>query len=98
MRLNTFCGCENRMWTVKFLLEEAIVLESLVLVEPKNGIKDSAGKDVATDAKSNETQIRLLGELMLLLKAYVQIELCKYLEDDNSLRPTHIEVHNRINL
>ena len=87
------------MWMAKFLLEEAIVLESLVLVEPKNGIKDSAGKDIATDAKSNETQIRLLGEqLMLLLKAYVQIELCKYLEDDNSLRPTHIEVHNRINL
>ena len=87
------------MWMEKFLLEEAIVLESLVLVEPKNGIKDSAGKDIATDAKSNETQIRLLGEqLMLLLKAYVQIELCKYLEDDNSLRPTHIEVHNRINL
>lgn len=55
IKLNSFCVYENQMWVVKFLLEEATVLESLFLVEPKNGIKDSAGKDLATDAKSNET-------------------------------------------
>lgn len=101
VKFNSFCGCENQMWLVKFLLEKAIVLESLVLVEPKNGIKDSAGKDLATDAESNETQLRLLGEQLKLLpkaSAYMQIKLCKYLEDDNSLRPMHIEVHNWINL
>lgn len=50
---------------------------------PKNGNKDNAGKYLTIDTESNETQLRLLSEQLMLLpeaSSYPQIVLCKYLE------------------
>lgn len=69
IKLNSFCRHENQMCLVKFFLEKAIVLESLILVAPKNGIKDYVGKDLPIHTESMDTPLRLLSEqLMLLLR------------------------------
>lgn len=65
--INRFFGIDDQMQMVKFLLQKAVALETMVLVIPKGGIKGSLRNDSIPQAKSNVAQLRLLHEQLLHL-------------------------------
>ncbi|XP_058089610.1 F-box/FBD/LRR-repeat protein At1g13570-like isoform X1 [Magnolia sinica] len=96
IKINNFCGCKDDLQLVEFFLEKAVVLESLVLVAPKESIKNNIDDDSTSQLETTEVPVRILREqLPLLSKASpnAQIVLYEYSEDDRSFHPTHTEVY-----
>ncbi|XP_077242104.1 F-box/FBD/LRR-repeat protein At1g13570-like [Tasmannia lanceolata] len=97
IKMSSFRGQKNEMLLVKFFLEKAIVLESLVLVVPENSI-GNVNKDYssASQSESLEMPLKLLHEELLLLpkaSRKAQIVLCENPQDYNSLCPAHVKAH-----
>ncbi|KAJ8617255.1 hypothetical protein MRB53_013441 [Persea americana] len=87
--LNGFYGSGWQMMVVKFLLKKAVLLETIVLVTPKEGIEAYRRDESLSQAKPN---VALLHEQLLLLpkvSTNAQIVLHEHSEDDNSLFCTH---------
>lgn len=77
------------MMVVKFLLKKAVLLETIVLVTPKEGIEAYRRDESLSQAKPD---VALLHEQLLLLpkvSTNAQIVLHEHSEDDNSLFCTH---------
>ncbi|XP_058069867.1 F-box/FBD/LRR-repeat protein At1g13570-like isoform X2 [Magnolia sinica] len=95
IKMNGFRGLKDEMQLVKFFLEKAIVLESLVLVAPQEAICDM--KDFASESKSVEAPLYLLRKQLLILanasSSKTQILTCEYSDLNGALAPTHTEVY-----
>ncbi|XP_058081582.1 F-box/FBD/LRR-repeat protein At1g13570-like [Magnolia sinica] len=101
--MNCFGGQQDEIRLVKFFLEKAIVLESLVLITtPKSHLEKGVGgiqKATKSYSECNEMPLTLLYKrLSLLQKASsdAQIVLCKHPKDSSSLRPSHAEIYSRV--
>lgn len=87
-----FMGMRD-MLTVKYLLEKAIVLETMVLVPPKEVSKGSAGNDSISQANPNKASLKLLHEQLLLIPKVsknAKFVLYENAEDDHSSLATDI--------
>ena len=65
--INGFLGREKQMQMVKFLLQKAVVLETMVLVIPKEAINRSLRNDSISQAKP----IMTVTDLMVLPKEFL---------------------------
>lgn len=88
----------REMRLVRFLLERAVVLETMVLVTPpkvdlKGGINHEQYKSVSEAISQNDIDLMVPhGQPSLLPKASrASIVLCEYSEDDKALTPKHTE-------
>lgn len=96
IKMNSFLGRNHEMQLVKFFLEKAIVLESMVLVTPRKDINVALKKRYSATSQTPSEELQLehiQDQLLLLPKASfdAEIVLCEDGEDNNSLRPTHTE-------
>ncbi|XP_010932063.1 F-box/FBD/LRR-repeat protein At1g13570 [Elaeis guineensis] len=98
IKLSNFKGGMSEMRLVRFLLERAVVLETMVLVAPpKADLKESINHEQYNSAseaisQDNVDLMVLRGQLSLLPKtSRANIVLCEYLEDDKALAPKHTE-------
>lgn len=98
IKLSNFKGDMGEMRLVRFLLERAVVLETMVLVTPpKTDLKGSINHEQYNSAseaisQNNVDLIFLRGQLSLLPKtSRANIVLCEYLQDDKALNPKHTE-------
>lgn len=92
IKINRFFGTDKQMQMVKFLLEKAVALETMVLVIPTEDIKGSPRNDYISQAKSKVARLRLLHEQLLLLSkesANARFVLKNHTEDDDSVLATH---------
>ncbi|XP_058073165.1 putative FBD-associated F-box protein At1g61330 [Magnolia sinica] len=94
IKMNGFRGLKDEMLLVKFFLEKAIVLESLVLVAPQEGVFNMK-KDSASESKSVNRLRKLLLTLAKVSSSDAQILVSESSEDDGALAPTHLEVYHR---
>ncbi|XP_038982185.1 F-box/FBD/LRR-repeat protein At1g13570-like [Phoenix dactylifera] len=98
IKLSNFKGGMSEMRLVRFLLERAVALETMVLVTPpKVDLKGSINHEQnhsasETTSQNNVDSIFLRGQLSLLPKtSRANVVLCGYLEDDKALTPKHTE-------
>ncbi|XP_058071253.1 F-box protein At5g03100-like [Magnolia sinica] len=98
IKINGFRGLKDEIQLVKFFLEKAIVLESLVLVAPQKAVSDMM-KDSASESKSIKAQFVILHDLLLnFAKASssdAQILMYEYSDYDGALAPTHAEYYHK---
>ena len=88
------------MQLMKFLLEKAIRLESLVIVAPPPELNEGIEKDQIDSSSQSKTSERIFlrimrGQLSMLPKASsnVSILVHDFWEDDKGLNPKHMEVY-----
>lgn len=98
IKLSNFKGSMSEMKLVRFLLERAVVLETMVLVTPpkadlKGSINHEQHNSVSEAISQNNVDLIFLrGQMSLLPKtSRANIVLCGYLEDDKALTPKHTE-------
>lgn len=97
IKMSNFHGNEAEMKLVQFLLEKAIMLESLILVTPEKGVENFSERNSASQTELDGARLSFLHEQLLLLpKASMdaQIVLYEYSENDYILCPTHTEVYD----
>lgn len=101
IKLSNFNGCAAEMRLVRFLLERAVVLVSLVIVTPqKTELKESMDvdqSDAVSEANSKDRlDLMMLREQLALLpktSAGANVIVCEYMEDYETLNPTHTEYY-----
>ncbi|WOL08852.1 F-box/LRR-repeat protein [Canna indica] len=103
IKINNFQGSNNEMKLVKFFLDRAIALESLVLVAPpmpqRFGERNVVDSITQVKPKERMSLKIIQGQISMLPKASqeARILLVEFLEDDNSLSPTHKQFYSRYN-
>lgn len=98
IKINNFQGSKAEMLLVKFLIEKAVNLESLVLVYLTSSYQEEGINNMGmvstsqSQLQSCETQLRLLqDQLSILLKASSKARIVLYEQgkDESRLSPTH---------
>ncbi|KAL5976228.1 hypothetical protein ACLOJK_041880 [Asimina triloba] len=94
VKVNGFRGFENEIWLVKFFLERAIALDSLLLVAPPKGIRNEREGSTSDPGGSANPLDLLFQKLGTFRKASsdAEITICEYSEGGDFLSPTHMEV------
>lgn len=104
IKINNFRGTEAEMRLVKFFLEKAVELESLILVSPQSSYPEKSISDLKTVSASQsrsqsfETQSRVLQDQLSILpkaSAEARIVLCEQGKDESKLCPAHTEYYVR---
>ncbi|KAL5986851.1 hypothetical protein ACLOJK_015185 [Asimina triloba] len=99
IKITNFNGGRQELELVQYLLEKAVILESLVLVGPKEGIeKINSEDDSTTGGECDGAGVRILREQLAPLalgktSSNAQVIFLEYLEDDKSLHPTHTQLY-----
>ena len=94
IKLNSFKGHSNEMRLVRFLLEKAGSLESLVVVAPNELMGEEYNKNIMDGCPSFLHFFQLQLSRFTKASGSAQITLSEH--DDHKFRPTHWEVYSKV--